>query len=341
MKAKNKHKPLIGITMGDAAGIGPEIICKMFLRQNFRKFSNFIVIGNKFLFEKTIKNYNYNIKLEKIEEPEEVYILKEDTIGIIEVSDNIDNIEFEFGKGNKIIGEIALKSIDKAIKLAQENKINAIVTAPVNKEVISLTYKNFTGHTEYIAEKLNVKNFNMMMVSSKIKVTLVTTHIPVKEIAKNLTIEKILNTIENTYNILLNLGYKKPKIAVLGLNPHASDGGVFGDEEEKIIIPAIKLFTNKKRLVIVEGPFPADSFFFKFNQYPIYDAIIAHYHDQGLIPFKIFSFGIGINVTLGLPIIRTSVDHGTAYDIAGKNKATDKSLYEALKFAVMLSQKYK
>jgi len=336
MKEKNRSKPIIGITMGDGAGIGPEIICKTFIRKTFKKFCEIIVIGNKSIFDLTIKHYGLNINTEVINNPEEVYLLKEDVIGIIESNNEIVK-EIKFGKPSKIMGEIALKSIDFAVELARDNKIDAIVTAPINKEVVSLVKKDFMGHTEYIAEKFKISNINMMMVSNKIKVTLVTTHIPLKDVAKNITKEKLRNAIKNTDKILKDIGYTKSRIAVLGLNPHSSDGGLFGDEEEKIIIPVIEEFKNLNNIKVT-GPYSADSFFYKYSEYPIYDAIIAHYHDQGLIPFKIFSFGIGINVTLGLPIIRTSVDHGTAYDIAGKNKASDRSLFEALKFAVLLAK---
>ncbi len=335
MKRNSHKKPLIGITMGDGAGIGPEVICKTFMRQTFRRFSNIIIIGKKSVFDKTIKHYNFKINTEIINAPEDVYLLKENTIGIIDVGD-IKVPHFNLGQPTKELGEVALLSIDKAVDLAKEKKIDAIVTAPVNKEVISLGYKKFTGHTEYIAGKLKATNFNMMMVSSKIKIVLVTTHMALKDVSKHITKEKIMNTILNTNNILLRLGYKRPKIAVLGLNPHASDNGLFGQEEEKSIIPAIEEIQRKG--IKVDGPFSSDSFFYKYFKYPVYESIIAMYHDQGLIPFKIFSFGIGINVTIGLPIIRTSVDHGTAYDIAGKGKAFDKSLFEALKFAVNLAR---
>ncbi|HEC92569.1 MAG TPA: 4-hydroxythreonine-4-phosphate dehydrogenase PdxA [Candidatus Atribacteria bacterium] len=336
MKKNNHKKPLIGVTMGDGAGIGPEVSCKTFMRQTFRKFSDIIVIGKKSVFAKTIKHYNFKINTQIIEKPEDVYLLKEDTIGIIEVGNNVEIPDFKLGAPAKELGEIALLSIDKAVDLAKEGRIDGIVTAPVNKEVISLSYKKFTGHTEYIAERLKTTNFNMMMVSSKIKVVLVTTHMPLKDVSKSITKEKIINTTLNTYDILLRLGYKKPKIAILGLNPHASDGGLFGQEEERVIIPAIEEL--RKDGIKVDGPYPPDSFFYRYLKYPVYESIIAMYHDQGLIPFKIFSFGVGINVTIGLPIIRTSVDHGTAYDIAGKGKAYDKSLFESLKFAVNLAR---
>lgn len=334
----NTKKPLIGVTIGDGAGVGPEIICKTFVRQTFRRFSDIIVIGNKSVFDKTIRHYNYPINTEVIDKGEDVYLLKENTLGIIDV-DKKAKVPFELGKPQKELGQIALSSIDKAVEMAQEKKLDAIVTSPVNKEIISLSYKKFTGHTEYIADKLKVQNFNMMMVSNKIKIVLVTTHMALKDVSKNVTKEKIVNTIINTNNILFQLGYRRPKIAVLGLNPHASDGGLFGQEEEKIIMPAIKEAQNNG--IHVKGPFPPDSFFYKYLKYPVYDSVLALYHDQGLIPFKIFSFGVGINVTIGLPIIRTSVDHGTAYDIAGSGKAFDKSMFEALKFAVNLARSNK
>jgi len=332
---KKNNKPLLGITMGDACGIGPEIICKIFLRKSYKNFCDFVVIGNKFLFDRTIEHYDYKIKTEIISQPEDVYLLKPEVLGIIQVGNDVKIDDFKLGRPTKNIGYVALKCIDKALELSLSKKIDAMVTAPINKEIVSLSCKKFIGHSEYIAAKLKVTNFNMMMVSNKIKITLVTTHMALKDVVKDLTKTKVKNAIKNTYNIMLKLGYTKPKIAVLSLNPHASDGGLFGQEEEKIIRPAIKEL--KEEGIYSEGAFVSDAFFAKYMRFPIYDAIIAMYHDQGLIPFKMLSFASGINVTIGLPIIRTSVDHGTAYDIAGKNVAHDRSLYEAIKFAVNLS----
>lgn len=333
---KTKHRPIIGITMGDASGVGPEIICKMFLQKSYQKYCDIIIIGNQNLFEKTINHYNFKIKMQNLNQVEDVCLLDIDTLGIINIEEQINIDEFDLGKPYKEAGFVALKSINKAVELARTKKIDGIVTAPLNKEVVALTYKKFSGHTEYIAQILKVRDFNMMMVSKRMKVTLVTTHIAIKNISKQITKNKIKTAIKNTYQILIQLGYRNPKIAVLALNPHAGDGGLFGNEEDKIVRPAI--IELRKQNIKSEGPFVPDSFFFKYKQYPVYDAVIALYHDQGLIPFKMLSFGSGINVTIGLPVIRTSVDHGTAYDIAGKNKANDRSLFEALKFAVNLAK---
>ncbi len=326
-----KGKSLIGITMGDPAGIGPEVICKLFMRKEYKKFCNILVLGNKFLFDKTIHYYRYKIKTEKIENPEEVYLLQDYSLGIIDMPSSTEITNFYLGKPEKLYGQLALNSIDKAIDLAYRHKIDAMVTAPVNKEIIALSHKKFIGHTEYIADKLKVTNFNMMMVSKMLKVVLVTTHIAIKNITKNITKDKILKSIENANKTMMKLGNKNPSIAVLGLNPHASDGGLFGEEEERIIIPAIE--EAKAEGIHCEGPFPADAFFAKHMNAPRHDVVIAMYHDQGLIPLKMNAFGSGTNVTIGLPIIRTSVAHGTAYDIAGKNIANDRSLFEAVKFA--------
>lgn len=329
-----KVKPLIGITMGDAGGIGPEVICKMVLRKSYVNFCDIVIIGNRYFFEKTVAHYRYPMRLKSINATEDVYSLNNNEVGIIDVGAGITVNNFKLGSPFKEIGKIALLCIDKAVELAKTNKIDAIVTAPVNKELIALTYKNFIGHTEYIANKVKANNFNMMMVSSKMKVVLVTTHLAIKQVPKNVTKIKVKNTIKNAFDLLTKLRYKKPRIAVLGLNPHCGDGGLFGNEEEKIIIPVIEELKNAG--IPSDGPFAADSFFFRYEKYPIYDAIVAMYHDQGLIPFKTASFSNGINATIGLPIVRTSVDHGTGYDIAGKNIANDRSLFEALKFAYNL-----
>ncbi len=327
-------RPIIGITMGDAGGIGPEIIFKLFKSNIYKKFCDIVVIGNKKLLDYTINYYGFKIYTKIISTVEEVFGLSENTLGIIEIEGETGN--FNLGHPSKNIGEIALKCIDKAVDMAIKKEIAGIVTAPVNKEVIALSYKKFTGHTGYIAEKVKTKKYNMLMASKKLKVTLVTTHIAIKDIAKNITKNKIKQAIINSDNILKQLGYKKRNIAILALNPHAGDGGLFGNEEEKYIIPVINEL--KKNGINVNGPFVPDTFFVEYSKFPIYDIVVAMYHDQGLIPFKMLSFGEGINVTIGLPIIRTSVDHGTAYNIAGKNKAKEGSLFEALKFAVMLTR---
>lgn len=332
-----KVKPLIAITMGDAAGIGPEIICKMFMRKSYRSFCDIVVVGHKPAFDKTIQYYRYYLRTTVLKSPEDAYLLPEKELGIIEINEKENFLNFRLGTPVKELGKIALSSIDKATDFAVQNKIDALVTAPINKELIGSIHKNFIGHTEYIANKVKSKTFNMMLASNKMKVVLVTTHLSIKDIPKNITKKKIIDTVTNTQVNLQRLGYKKPRIAVLGLNPHCGDGGLFGKEEIKTIIPAIEHLNEKG--ITCEGPFSADSFFYRYERYPIFDAIVAMYHDQGLIPLKMESFSKGINATIGLPIIRTSVDHGTGYDIAGKNMANDRSLFEAVKFAYNLSRR--
>ncbi len=326
-------KPIIGITMGDASGIGPEIILKVLKSGHYKKFCNLVVIGNKRLIDYTLNYYRYKLYTKKIDSPEDIYRLSRNTVGIIDVGGVVNG--FELGHPSKAVGEIALKCIDTAVELAKHKKIVGIVTAPVNKEVVALSYKKFTGHTEYIADKLGVNNYNMVMVSKKIKVALVTTHIAIKDVAKKLNKAKIRNTILNSSKMLEQLGKRRGKIAVLALNPHSGDGGLFGNEEARYIKPVIN--DLQKKGINVSGPYVPDTFFVEYQKNPEYDVVVAMYHDQGLIPFKMLSFGSGINVTIGLPIIRTSVDHGTAYNIAGKNKADSNSLFEAIKFAVRLS----
>lgn len=326
-----KGKTIIGITMGDAVGIGPEVICKMFLRKSYRKFCDVVLVGDKFLFDKTIQHYRISMKTEKVNNPEDVFLLPEHILGVMDIESRSTISSVVLGRPSREIGAAALASVDKAVDLARKNKIDAMVTAPLNKEIVALSHRGFVGHTEHIAGKLKVAHFNMMMVSAKMRVILVTTHMALKNVAKNITRDRLKHAIQNGSATLQKLGYRKPRMAVLGLNPHSSDGGLFGDEEERVIIPVIE--DMKEQGIHCEGPFPPDTFFSKYMRYPVYDLIVTMYHDQALIPFKMTSFGIGINVTVGLPVIRASVDHGTAYDIAGKNMANDRSLFEAVKFA--------
>ncbi|MBU1076282.1 MAG: 4-hydroxythreonine-4-phosphate dehydrogenase PdxA, partial [Spirochaetes bacterium] len=187
-----KLKSLIGITMGDAAGIGPEIICKMFLRKSYKKFCEILLIGDEDIFNRTIHHYKYSIRVRAVDQTEDVLLLKNNELGLIQIKDRINGNGFQPGRPNKAFGAAALKSVDTAVDLARHGKIDGIVTAPVNKEVVALTYKKFIGHTEYIAEKLKTDNFNMMMASSKMKVTLVTTHTAIKDVAKNITKKKVI-----------------------------------------------------------------------------------------------------------------------------------------------------
>lgn len=231
-------------------------------------------------------------------------------------------------------GHACISYLESAVHDALEKKIDAIVTAPISKSALQKAGYSWPGHTEFFAERTDTKKFVMMMASPKLKVTLVTIHVPLKEVSKLLTEEKIIDTVKITYDSLqIGWGIKIPRVAVCGLNPHAGEQGVLGDEEIKIITPAIKKLSMEGYQV--EGPLVPDAVFHQAYEGK-YDAVVCMYHDQGLIPFKMLHFRDGVNVTLGLPIIRTSPDHGTGFDIAGKGIADPSSMKEAIRLAVQM-----
>ncbi len=229
----------------------------------------------------------------------------------------------------------AVDYIKKAVSLAREGEIDAIVTAPINKEGLNKAGFKFSGHTELLAHLTKTENYAMMLVGGPLRVVLVTTHLPLSKVSLSLSRKKIYQTIRLTWNNMKYFGVKKPRIGVAGLNPHAGEEGLFGKEEKKFIIPAVK--KAKKKGIRVEGPISPDTIFHRALKGE-FDCVVCMYHDQGLIPLKMFAFDRGVNVTLGLPIIRTSVDHGTAYEIAGRGMANPQSLIEAIKLATRLTK---
>jgi 4-hydroxythreonine-4-phosphate dehydrogenase len=238
-----------------------------------------------------------------------------------------EHVDIQFGQEDKKIGTYAIKSLKAATKALKEGHVDILVTAPINKHNIQSDDFNFPGHTDYLNQELN-GNSLMLMVTERLKVGLLTDHIPVKDIASNISGDLVISKINTIYNTLMkDFGIRKPKIALLGINPHTGDNGVIGEEDDKVLRPAIKKVKDEGKLVF--GPYSADSFFGSDN-YKNFDAVLAAYHDQGLIPFKTLSFGQGVNFTAGLDKIRTSPDHGTAYEIAGQGTANTNSFMEAL-----------
>lgn len=323
MRKTNK----ILLTAGDPHGIGTETILRALKPEHYSKF---LIIGNDkvFLFYKECLNIKIPINII-------------DTIDDIDsrfnsLSLNVLNLPYNHtiipGKLTKHAGELALRCIDTAIGLIKKGFSNTIITAPVNKKAISKTNPLFIGHTEYLAGAFNTKNITMLLSSDKLKVALVTTHLPLSKVSKSINHLKVLNTIKNCDQFLKQIKSKR-RIAVCSLNPHAGEGGHFGDEESSIIVPAIE--KAKELAIDVSGPYSSDTIFCKVYD-DEYDLFIAIYHDQGLIPYKLLSFGEGVNITLGLPFSRVSVDHGTAFDIAGKGEADYRSMEKAIEWAFML-----
>lgn len=323
----SKDKLVCAITLGDPAGIGPEVVVKALKDKRIQRLANFLIIGNSFVIEKTARISKIKLKIDRIQSEEE---LPRKGIALL----NVGGIsKLVFGRAIPAYGKAVLECIDAGLKLIKLKKIDVLVTAPVNKHTISQAGRLFTGHTEYLAQRTKTRNFAMMLIGGPFKIVLATRHIALKKVAKALTAEKIYEALGLTVFALKKyFGIRRPRIGVCGLNPHSGEEGILGQEEIKIIRPAV---VKAKNLASIEGPLAADTLFYSASQGK-FDAVVAMYHDQGLIPLKTFAFHQGVNLTLGLPFVRTSPDHGTAYDIAGKNKANPGSMIEAIKLAVKI-----
>jgi 4-hydroxythreonine-4-phosphate dehydrogenase len=314
----------IGITMGDPAGIGCEITLKALKNDEYRKKS--IIFGSE-------KIVNYFIKLLGINK--EVNLIKdtldfdEEKINVVNVVD-IDLNDFEFGKVSKLCGDAAYKYVETAIKWALDGKIKAVVTSPLNKEALHLAGYNYDGHTEIFAHLTNTKKYAMMLWSEKLKVIHVSTHVSLREACNRVKKDRVYDTIVLANDTLKRMGIENPRIAVAGLNPHAGESGIFGNEEIEEISPAI--LKAREEGLDVTGPVAPDTVFLKAYKGE-FDIVVAMYHDQGHIPMKLLAFDEGVNITVGLPIVRTSVDHGTAFGKAGKGTANESSMIEAIKAA--------
>jgi 4-hydroxythreonine-4-phosphate dehydrogenase len=319
-----QQKPRVGITLGDLNGIGPEVVIKALADSRLMTLVTPVIYGSarviayyKKLFN--IEEFNYSQVRQKGQ-------LAYKSINVVNCWEDV--IEIAPGKPTKESGKAALTALRLACEELKEGHLDAIVTAPIDKKNVHSEEFPFKGHTEFLTQYFGGGESLMFMVSDKLKVGLVTEHVAISQIAQLITkerIEKKLMLMENS--LKKDFGISKPKIAVLGLNPHAGDNGLIGQEDEQIIKPAVTELKNKGKLVF--GPFPADGFF-GTGQYAKYDGVLAMYHDQGLIPFKAIAFEEGINFTAGLPVVRTSPDHGTAFSIAGKNTANEASLREAI-----------
>jgi 4-hydroxythreonine-4-phosphate dehydrogenase len=313
------------VTCGDPSGIGPDLCIHL---AYMRFDAQITVIGSSKVISERAKILKKKISFNKENS-------KHYGLGRINIIDFDYPSKVKPAIPNKNNSKKHLEILDYAINLVKEKKFNAIVTLPINKKILSAKKEKFIGHTEYIAKKCNIKNEVMMLATSKLRVALLTTHHSIKEIPSLITKSKLRKTIEIIYSDLkTKFKIKNPRILVTGFNPHAGENGEFGDEERKVIFPVINELKRKK--ISVNGPVPADTAFVNKN-IKEYDVFLAMYHDQGLAPFKALSFGKGVNITLGLPFVRTSVDHGTAYDIVGTKKIDSSSFFEAIKMAIKLS----
>ncbi len=325
------NKPKIGITVGDINGIGLEVILKTLRYSKVLDQCVPIIFGSSKVvsYHKNIVDNEFRYHVVRGTEP-----FKEEEVNVVNCWQ--DNVNITLGKISEAGGVFAHKSLEFAINELKASRVDALVTAPINKEAMQMANFGYPGHTEFLTHQLEVEESLMFMVSEELKVALVTNHIPVSEIANRITPELIRQKLDLLYQSLIeDFAIEKPSIAVLGLNPHAGDGGVIGQEDQEIIKPIVDEYREGGKLVM--GPFPADGFFGS-GKYNRFDAILAMYHDQGLIPFKALSFGSGSNFTAGLPVIRTSPDHGTAFDIAGKNQADHQSFLKSLFLAIDLTR---
>lgn len=324
----NTNRPLIGITMGDPGGIGPEILVKSIVNKEIQKISKPVVLGDAAIMEEAVNFLDASMEICILDRPDQ---FKEKHINLLP-SSSLDPETCKLSSPTRESGKAMADYITRGTSLAMDNQIQALVTCPITKTGLQMAGIPFPGHTELIASQTNTQNFAMMLAGTRLKVVLVTIHMPLNKVAANLTQETIIKKVSLTRQSLIHrFGISSPKIAVAGLNPHAGESSMFGREEESIILPAVN--QAKKMGIDLEGPLPPDTVFYHAVNGK-YDAVICMYHDQGLIPFKLVHFKDGVNTTLGLPIIRTSVDHGTAYDIAWKGIAHPDSLIEAIKMAV-------
>jgi 4-hydroxythreonine-4-phosphate dehydrogenase len=323
---KNAENIIVGISIGDLNGIGSEVVLKTFEDSRMLEFCTPVIFANVKIISFVKKTFESTSAIHGIDTLEQIVVGK---INVLNVWG--ENVDLNFGVNDDAIGKYAIKSFVTATKALKEGKIDVLVTAPINKYNIQSDEFKFPGHTDYLNQELE-GNALMFMVQDTLRVGLLTDHIPVNDVASHLTEDLIKQKIETIKQSLIqDFSINKPKIAVLGLNPHAGDGGVIGKEDDTILKPVIKKLFEKGTMVF--GPYPADGFFGNC-QYEKFDAVIAAYHDQGLIPFKTLSFGNGVNYTAGLNKIRTSPDHGTAYDIAGKGIANHNSFKEAVFLAI-------
>jgi 4-hydroxythreonine-4-phosphate dehydrogenase len=330
---EEKHKPdservKVGITHGDLNGIGYEIIMKTFHDQRMLESITPVVYGSSKVASYHRKSLNISEINFNLVKNADASIPKR--MNIVNITH--EEVKIDLGKSTEIAGQLAYKALEAAVQDLLRHHIDVLVTAPINKKNMQSANFNFPGHSEYLSEKAGGKEHLMLMVCDKLRVGVITGHIPVKEVPAAITVDLILKKIElMNRSLVRDFGIRKPKIAVLGLNPHAGDLGVIGTEEIQVIAPAVEQAWNRN--LIVYGPYSADGFFGS-NNYLKFDGILAMYHDQGMIPFKTLSFDRGINFTAGLPFVRTSPAHGTAYDIAGKNEASHNSFREAVYLAI-------
>ncbi|MCM2358395.1 MAG: 4-hydroxythreonine-4-phosphate dehydrogenase PdxA [Geobacteraceae bacterium] len=326
-------KPLIAVTMGDPTGIGPEIIARALARPEIAECCRVLVLGDRGAMERGIRIAGVPLCLEPAGEEA---LPEEPAAGCVYLRplSELAAADMVFGKPTAASGAAMFRYITEAARLCLKGEAAAMATAPISKEALNRAGHKYPGHTELLAELTGTPEFVMMLAGDRLRVTLVTIHEALSSVPRLVTREKVLATIRITHRDVGRYFRKSPRIAVLALNPHCGEGGLFGDEEELVIRPAVA--AARREGIDAVGPLSADTLF-HFAAQGEYDAVVCMYHDQGLIPLKLLHFDDGVNVTLGLPIIRTSVDHGTAYNLAGTGKASDASMAAAIRMAAEMA----
>ncbi len=340
MEQVQERQPVVGITLGDVAGVGPEIIVKALQDPAIYEKCAPLVIGDGDVVNRAVE------LLPRAQDgagtPLEVNLVSRvadarfqpGTVDVFEVK-NIDLERLEFGQVSAMAGKAAFEYVETAVRLALTGRIDAICTAPLNKEALNKAGYHYPGHTEILAKLAGVRDCAMMLVAGSLRVIHVTTHMSLLDVCRGLNQDRVKTVIRIAHDVVQRLGVASPRIAVAGLNPHASEQGLFGDEEARVIIPAVE--DMKAAGLNVTGPWPPDTVFLRAYRGE-FDIVVAMYHDQGHIPVKMLGFESGVNITAGLPIIRTSVDHGTAFDIAWKGIANPRNMREAIDLAALFAQ---
>ncbi len=328
--------PLIALTMGDPAGVGPEVIVKALADPALRGCCTPLVLGDRLAMERALTVCKSPLRLVLVGAPHEAAALPDRSIPLLALSE-LGEEDIVYGHPSERAGDAVYRYIRRAAELCLTGTVTAMATAPISKEAMHRAGHHYPGHTELLAELCRCDDFVMMLAGDVLRVALVTIHEALKDVPRLITTDRVLRTIRVTASGVAPLcNSRSPRIAVLALNPHCGEGGAFGTQEADAIVPAIA--EARAEGLDLAGPFSADTFFhFAVQEPPPYDAVVAMYHDQGLIPLKMRHFDDGINITLGLPIIRTSVDHGTAYDLAGTGRASASSMKTAIRLAAKLS----
>lgn len=324
--------PFLALTMGDVNGVGPEVLVKALANADFRAYCNVVVLGSIEAYQAARLEVGGGVELVEVESPEEALALQE---GIAILECNASPPKRRPGVLDAEAGRAAMEWLEEAVQYAMAGRVGGLVTCPIHKEGIRLAGYRACGHTDYIAERTDATDYRMCLFTDTMRIVHITGHVSLRHALDQVTQERIIDSIRIGHEAMTRLGLKRKDIAVAGLNPHASEAGRFGDEEQREIAPAIDVCRAEG--IACSGPYPADTIFKRMHDGE-FDMVVAMYHDQGHIPLKLIAMDEGVNVTLGIPIVRTSVDHGTAFDIAGKGTAREQSLIAAMRLAARLCE---